>query len=326
VGEAQAEVESAMQTDVLEGKLSPIPPGTKGEEGTPFAVELERAKEVYSEAKVLVKDLLQNARMGRAVDGEGAARVVDNMVDSIFRNGDALSSLSRLKSYDDYTFQHSLNVSVLALTLGRHLGLVKGELRRLGIGSLLHDVGKMRVPEAILNKPGRLTDEEFAVIKTHSLHGAKILMQTEEIPDECATVALNHHERFNGRGYPRGLEGLAIGKFGLISAIVDVYDAITSDRVYHQGMPTYQAMQKIYEWGKTDFYPVYVQKFVQCVGIYPIGSVVYLDTGETAVVARQNRDQLLRPWVKVVRVADGAPLAQPFEADLTDLDTLGRRE
>ncbi len=315
--EADAEVEQEMVVSALPPEEpEPVTPG----DSTPFEQELRKAKEVYVEAKVMVQDLLHDARLGKSVDGERAASVVDQMVDSIFRNRDALSSLTRLKSFDDYTFQHSLNVSVLALSLGRHLGLVKGELRRLGIGAVLHDVGKMRVPEEILNKPGRLTDEEFVIIKGHPLHGAKILMETPDVPDECSAVALNHHERFNGRGYPRGLQGLHIGKFGLISAIVDVYDAVTSDRVYHKGMPSHQAVQKIYEWGKTDFYPIYVQKFIQCLGIYPVGSVVQLDTGEVGVVCRQNHEQLLRPRVRLVRGPGNQPLRRPADVDLTEPD------
>ena len=322
--EADAEVRRQMQEELSSRPKGPAPPPLSREQAA-FEEEVERAKEVYSEAKALVKDLLHDARLGRSIDGDRAARTVDKMVDSIFRNPDAITSLSRLKSFDDYTFQHSVNVSVLALALGRHLGIVKDELRRLGIGAILHDVGKMRVPEEVLNKPGRLTDEEFEVMKAHTLHGAKILMDTHEVPNESAAVALNHHERFNGRGYPRGLQGMGIGKFGLIAAIVDVYDAVTSDRVYHKGMPSHQALQKIYEWAKTDFYPVYVQRFIQCVGIYPVGSVVRLDTGEVGIVCRQNHVELLRPWVRVVRGAGGEPLPHPVDVDLTEPDPRGDR-
>jgi putative nucleotidyltransferase with HDIG domain len=324
----QEEAAAEVREELAEVVLHPGPPLEEAPapaDSTSFEQELRKAREVYAEAKVVVKDLLEEARLGKSIDGEQAASLVDKMVDSIFRNRDALSSLTRLKSFDDYTFQHSLNVSVLALTLGRHLGFVKGELRRLGIGAVLHDVGKMMVPEEILNKPGRLTDEEFAVMKGHPLHGAKILMETKEVPNECSAVALNHHERFNGKGYPRGLSGLAIGKFGLISAIVDVYDAITSERVYHTGMASYQAIQKVYEWGKTDFYPIYVQKFIQCLGIYPIGSVVCLDTGEVGVVCCQNHENLVRPRVRLVRGPGGEPLPSPRDVELIEPDPGGAR-
>ena len=319
--EVRREMEQTLRASASDGSA---PPPVSPEQAA-FEEEVERARAVYAEAKALVKDLLEDARLGRSIDGERAARTVDKMVDSIFRNPDAITSLSRLKSFDDYTFQHSVNVGVLALALGRSLGIVRDELRRLGIGAILHDVGKMKVPEKILNKPGRLTDEEFAVMKTHPLHGAKILMETKDIPGESAAVALNHHERFDGHGYPRGLNGMAIGKFGLIAAIVDVYDAITSDRVYHRGMPSHQALQKIYEWSKTDFYPVYVQRFIQAVGIYPIGSVVRLDTGEMGVVCRQNHADLLRPWVRVVRKPSGEPLPHPVDVDLTEPDPSGEK-
>ena len=326
VEEATAAVAEAFHREVVAAEADPDPardPGPTGAVDPAFEAELVRARAVYDEAKGMVKGLLEDVRLGRSLDGDRAVKTVDGMVDSIFRNQDALTSLTRLKSFDDYTFQHSLNVSVLTLALGRHLGILKDELRRLGIGAILHDLGKMRVPEEILNKPGRLTDEEFAVMKTHPLHGAKLLMDTDAVPDDSATVALNHHERFNGRGYPRGLEGMSIGKFGLISAIVDVYDAITSDRVYHKGMESHQALQKIYEWSKTDFYPVYVHKFVQCLGIYPVGSMVELDTGEVGVVCRQNRADLIRPVVRLVRGADGAPLARPLDVDVSEPDPRG---
>lgn len=330
--EANARVREAMTEEILTAREEPeeefeaAPVVERPAELQSFREEMQRAKGIYGEAKVMVKELLGEARMGRSVDGERAQVVVNSMVDSIFRNQDALLSLSRLKSYDDYTFQHSLNVAVLSVALGRNLGLVKDELRRLGVGAILHDIGKMQIPEHILNKPGRLTDEEFAVMKNHTLKGAQILMNAPDVERESTAVALNHHERYSGKGYPRALVGMGIGKFGLISAIVDVYDAITSDRVYHQGLPSHQAIQKIYEWGQTDFYPVYVQKFIQNLGVYPIGTIAELDTGELGVVYAQNHSELLRPWVRLVRGAFGAPLATPLDVDLREPEPKGNKK
>lgn len=331
--EADARVRDAMEEEILIPAQAAVDleeekfvQADRPAELAGFREELQKAKEVYGEAKVLVKDLLQEARLGRSVDGEKAQYVVNSMVDSIFRNQDALVSLSRLKSYDDYTFQHCLNVSVLTVALGRNLGLVKDELRRLGVGAILHDIGKMQIPEEILNKPGRYTDEEFAIMKQHTLKGASILMNAADVEKESAAVALNHHERYSGKGYPRGLVGLSIGKYGLISAIVDVYDAITSDRVYHKGLPSYQAIQKIYEWGATDFYPVYVQKFIQCLGVYPIGTVAELDSGELGVVYSQNHNDLLHPWVRIIRSAAGEPHPSPIECDLREQDPKGAKK
>ncbi|MBI5441741.1 MAG: HD-GYP domain-containing protein [Deltaproteobacteria bacterium] len=301
----------------LLSEIEALPAPAQPTPRTPYEEELRRARTIHARAKRVVEELLNDARVGKSIDGEKAKAVVDDMVESIFRNPDALTSLSRLKSFDEYTFQHSVNVSVLCLALGRHLGILKGELKCLGVGALLHDVGKVLIPQEILNKPGRLTEEEFERVRTHPLHGAKLLMRCGELPKSCATVALNHHERFDGRGYPRGLSGLHIGKFGLISAIVDVYDAITSNRVYHRAISGHEAVKKIYEWGKTDFQPIYVQKFIQCLGIYPTGSVVRLDTGEVGVVSRQNPDHLLRPWIRIVRDGAGGPVTPPLEVDLS---------
>jgi putative nucleotidyltransferase with HDIG domain len=314
--EDRAELREEMTREVLKPARAADPPPAA--DPSPFEEEMDTARGICGRAKVAVKEMLEDVRMGRSIDGERTARLVDEMVESIFRNKHALVSLSRLKSFDDYTFHHSVNVAVLSLALGRHLGILKGELRRLGIGAILHDVGKMMIPEEILNKPGRLTSSEFAVIQTHTLHGARILMESRDVPDDCAAVAMNHHERFDGRGYPRAVQGLAIGKFGLIAAIADVYDAITSDRVYHKGIPGHQALQKIYEWARTDFYPIYAEKFIQCIGVYPVGSLVGLDTGETGVVCRPNYDQLLRPRVRLVRRATGEPMSPAVEVDLAE--------
>lgn len=324
--EADERVRTALEKELLSDEPETAEPQAAVErpaELQGFREEVQRAKQIYGQAKTMVKDLMCEARLGKSVDGERAQVVVTGMVDSIFRNQDALLSLSRLKSYDDYTFQHSLNVAVLTVAMGRSLGLVKDELKRLGVGAILHDIGKMAVPEHILNKPGRYTEDEFAVMKTHTLKGAAILMNAPGVEKESTAVALNHHERFGGNGYPRGLQGMSIGKFGLISAVVDVYDAITSDRVYHKGLPSHQAIQKIYEWGQTDFYPVYVQKFIQCLGVYPIGTVVLLDTGETGLVYTQNHNELLRPWVRLVKNAAGAPVHPHMDVDLRLPDPSG---
>lgn len=309
-----------------DGKPDPLEEMAVRRHGPPsFEKELPRARKLYEEAKEEVTRLLDDARMGRALDGEAVTGMVDGMVASIFRNPDALVNLSRLKSFDEYTYHHSLNVAVLSIALGRSLGLVRDELRRLGIGAILHDVGKMRVPQEILNKPGKFTAEEFSVMKTHTFRGAKLLLESEEMEKECSAVALNHHERYSGNGYPRGIAGMAIGKPGLISAIADVYDAMTTRRVYDPGTTPQEALGRLFEWGGAEFHPVYVQKFIRCVGIYPVGTVVALDTGETGVVSAQNRPNLLRPWVRILRHSSGAPLERPLDVDLTAKDPMGYR-
>lgn len=280
--------------------------------------ELPRAQLLFLEARTEAHRLLTEVRSGKPVDAEQAVKVVDGMISSIFRNPDALANLSRLKSFDDYTFHHSVNVAVLSILLGKNLGLTSEELRKLGIGAILHDVGKMRVPQEILHKPGKLTAPEYETMKTHTLMGAKLLLQADGLSADCSAVTLNHHERYGGNGYPQGSQGMKIGKFGLISAIADVYDAMTSDRVYCKGVASHIALRKVYEWSKSEFHPIYAQKFIQAIGVYPVGTVVKLDTGELGVVFLQNRSNLLRPWVRLFRDQYGHDYPERFEVDLLD--------
>jgi HD-GYP domain-containing protein (c-di-GMP phosphodiesterase class II) len=291
---------------------------THPEEEIPFEEELRKAREVYDEARIAVQKAFADVRLGKVPDGELARQSVTRMIESAFRNRDALLSLSRMKSFDDYTLHHCLNVGILTIHLGAHLGILHDELLRLGIGAILHDLGKVRLPPELVKKGAALKPREFEVMKTHAAHGADLMLRCPTIPDECSLVALNHHERYDGSGYPRGLSGLAPGKFGLIAAIADVYDAMTSDRPYQRGVTPSHALKRAYEWAGSQLHPVYVRKFIQCLGIYPVGTVVRLDTGEVGVVVRQNRDQPLRPWLRIVRNADGRPLPTPVDRDLRE--------
>ncbi len=288
------------------------------EEPVPFEREIEAAKVVHKEAHAVVSDVLHDVRLGRNIEGGRTEAVVGNMVDSIFRNMDALSSLGRIKGYDEYTFVHSVNVCVLSLTLGRHLGLDREEMLGLGVGGLLHDAGKMKVPPEILNKPGKLTDAEFAEMKMHAAYSVEVLDQAGGITEEARMVALQHHERFLGTGYPGGLKGEEIHRCAQIAAIADVYDAITSNRVYHTGMAPHEGVRKIYEWGKRDFNPVFLQRFIQCLGIYPAGTTVELDSGEIGVVTSVNHEKVLRPHVLLLYRKAGVHLPAPLEVDLDE--------
>jgi HD-GYP domain-containing protein (c-di-GMP phosphodiesterase class II) len=207
---------------------------------------------------------------------------------------------------------------VWTLNLAVNLGILDNELLRLGIGTVLHDLGKVRLPEGLVRKQGPLDDAEVEILKTHAAHGAK-----RSMPSDCATVPLSHHERYDGSGYPRQLSGVRVGKFGLIASIADVYDAMTSDRSYQKAMSPTQALRKIYGWAGTHFHPLYVRKFIQCLGIYPIGTIVRLDTGEIGVVIRQNRGEPLRPWVRLEGRSLRPPVAVPVDVDLRDLDPDG---
>ena len=277
---------------------------------TTLEQELPAARKIETETRSVLYDTLEDVRLGRTIDSEAAKAVIADMVESIIRNPDAMGVLSQLKDSDEYTALHSVRVCILALTFGRHLDFSREDLNVLGIGALLHDVGKMRVPNEILNKKDRLTEEEFEIMKTHVPIGVEVLQNSPGIPHAAIQVAANHHERYGGGGYASGLEGDHIGVFGMIGGVVDCYDAITSDRVYHKGMTSYDALSKMYQWRNSAFHPGLVEQFIQCMGVYPIGSLVELSTGAIGVVATVNRERRLKPRIALILNSE----KQPFES------------
>lgn len=283
--------------------------------------EVQVAREIHRETQALVHDILEDVRLGKNINTVGAKKIVSEMVESIIRNPDALTCFTQLKKKDEYTAQHSMRVCILALSFGRHLGLELHELNLLGLGALLHDIGKMKVPNEILNKPGPLNDYEFALMKSHVPRGVEILDNTPGIARPAIEVARCHHERYSGNGYIHGLKGDQIGLFGMMGGIVDCYDAISSDRAYHTGMSAHAALKKMYEWRNRDFHPGLVEQFIQCMGIYPIGSVVELNTGEIGVVVTMNRVRRLKPRVALVLHADYYPVPGSTTVDLMDYTT-----
>ncbi|MGD0623230.1 MAG: HD-GYP domain-containing protein [Thermodesulfobacteriota bacterium] len=312
------------QALLQELSLSPPPqtiidfPSGRPEEGAHWAKQIEMARAVQREAQIVIRDILQDVRLGKNIESERVKRVVNNMIDSIFSNQAALISLTRIKDYDEYTFVHSINVCILCLTLGRHLNFSREELEQMGIGALLHDVGKMRIPSEILNKPGKLTEKEFSEIKKHPLYTLELLEKAKGISEASKHVALQHHERYNGRGYPYGLKGEEIGRFGQIAAIIDVYDAITTDRVYKKAIPLHEGIRMIYQGSKEDFNQILVERFIQCVGIYPTGTPVLLDSEEVGIVCAVNQEKLLRPNVLLIYRDSKTRYPQPFVVDLTE--------
>jgi HD-GYP domain-containing protein (c-di-GMP phosphodiesterase class II) len=299
-------------------------PGPMTEE-VPLREELQYAETTQREAQNVVQVVMQDVRLGKNIESEKVGRVVGAMIDSIFRNADALSSLTRLKGYDEYTFVHSVNVCVLCLTLGRRLAYSRSDLEMLGIGALLHDTGKVKISSATLNKPGRLDDEEMAEMKRHPLYSVEVLESTDGIPEEAKQVALQHHERWNGGGYPFGLREEEIGRFGQVAALCDVYDAMTSDRCYAKGMPPHEGIRKIHEWAGMHFPPDIVQGFIRSMGIYPVGTVVQLDTREIGVVTAVNREKILRPRLTLLFRDLGTRLRNPVDVDLEEKAAGGRK-
>ncbi len=282
----------------------------------PLAEEIQRARKLHVEANRIVKGLIGDIRLGRQIELEQVEPVVEGMIDSIFRCPDALLPLGRLKDHDQYTFQHSVSVCTLMIAFARGLGLPRDYIKEIAVGSLLHDVGKARVPDAILNKPAKLTDAEFAKMKSHVVQSQIILQHTPGIGPIALEVAGQHHERFDGTGYPNRLKGDEISFHGQMGAIVDVYDAITSNRVYHKGMSPPQAMGRLLEWSRFHFNPDLVKMFIKSIGIYPTGSLVRLQSGRLGVVLEQNLERAMQPRLRVIYHAEHKHYLPPEDLDL----------
>ena len=265
-----------------------------------FKTELPIARALQTDTRAYINDALDDVRLGRSINTNDAKQLVANLAESVVRNPNALLWLSHLKQRDEYTAIHSVNVCILALTFGRNLGLPKNELNQLGLGALLHDIGKMVVPLEILNKPGALTAKEFLALKEHPSFGYDLLKTKNKLPEFLLEVVKYHHERENGSGYPNGLIGRQLNQFTKIVTIVDVYDAITSDRVYHDAINPSVALNKMYTWAPKDFDKNLFNEFIKCLGIYPVGSLVELNTGEVGIVTSSAQNHRLKPTVLLV--------------------------
>lgn len=279
--------------------------------------ELARARKLHSEANFIMRNIMSDVRLGKQVHVEQIEPMVDKMAGSILRNSGALISLNRIKNKDEYTFQHSVSVATLLMAFCRGLGLDEKTIRQAGIGGMVHDVGKMQTPDNILNKPGKLTDDEFSVMRHHVVASREILEITPNISQTALEVAAQHHERFDGSGYPDRLKGDAISPIGQMAAIIDVYDAITSDRVYHKGMAPTEALRKLFEWSKFHFNPELVHAFARVVGIYPVGALVRLESGRLAVVVEHRESNVLQPLLRVMFDARRNYYLKPEDVDLS---------
>lgn len=283
---------------------------------TTLAEEFDRAVAIRRQAADLVKSVMQDARLGKAVEMDRVAPVVESVTASILRNAGALLGLSVIKDKDDYTFHHSVSVCTLMVAFCRSRKMDADTIYQAGIGGLLHDTGKALIPDHILNKPGRLTDEEFEIVRRHPKDGYDLLLRTEGIGAIPLDITLHHHERRDGSGYPDRQAGDAISELAQMAAIVDVYDAITADRSYHKGIPPAEALRKLYEWSKFHFNPALTQAFMRCVGIYPVGTMVLLESGRLAVVVEPHETSLLTPKVNVFYSTKSQTYIKPEMVDL----------
>jgi len=265
-----------------------------------LVAEIRRIKKTYDLSHGYITHVLEDVQFDRTFNVSDGKALVERMASSIIKNDNALMLMSQLKEYDEYTVRHSLNVCIMAIVFGKHLKLNPVQLRILGLGALLHDIGKMKIANSIVNKPGALSDEEFTQIKLHTEYGYRLLKKRAELNPAIAEIARSHHERIDGSGYPRHLTVETLNKLTMIVAIIDVYDAITTKRCYHDGISPHEAIRLMYESEEEAFPRDLLDKFIQCLSIFPIGSIVELSTGEIGIVMSVNRNHNLLPVVLLV--------------------------
>ena len=283
----------------------------------PLKIERESALKVSGEAMQAVQSAFQDVMHGTVPEAGQFYEIAERMYDSIHRNSDALTLLGRIREKDTYTLQHSVSVCSYVLALCQYYGMPESQTLDMAVGALFHDIGKARIPLEVLNKPGRLTPEEIEIMKRHSIYSDKLLKEVRGIPDECMDVALHHHERYDGTGYPHGLKGDKISFAAQLTSVCDVFDALVSERCYKPGMETVMALRMIYEGSGTHFNKELAYDFIRCIGMYPVGTCVVLSDGRSGVVVESTED-VKRPVVKVLYdETKRERLPRPIKIDLS---------
>ena len=288
--------------------------------------EIDKAREVHLELQSSISSSMESFSKSKNLELGSVRECTGDLVDSMIRNPDAAFLLSRLKDMDSFTYTHSVDASILAILFGRHLGLTAAELNTLALGVLFLDIGKSKLPKAMLEKRGKLISAEIRLLRKHVQFSLNIL-STANIDDEIHSIVANHHERFDGRGYPERKQGSDIPVFAKIAAIVDFYDAITHNRPYRKGVPPGKAINALYERRDRQFQTELVEEFIQCLGVYPTGSLVLLSNGEAGIVISQNQVRRLRPKVLIVRDELKEEVISPYTRDLEQdqISSEGRR-
>jgi len=266
--------------------------------------ELVSARDTHRTLSHTVGDVMNDIANNKSLDSLALKRAINPMLDSIIRNPDAFAWLTRMKYKDNYTYNHAVSASVWAVSFGRHLGFPRPKLQSLALGAMLFDIGKMKLPDKLINNPKRYNQFEYDLVKKHTDYSLEILKNTKGIGSDVIEMVATHHERHNGSGYPNGMAGDQIPILGKIAGIVDCYDAIISDRVFATALSPHDAVKKLYDWRDIDFQAELVEQFIQVVGIYPVGTVIELSDGRVGVIVAQHKVWRLRPQVMILLDSD----------------------
>ncbi|MBW3567375.1 MAG: HD-GYP domain-containing protein [Proteobacteria bacterium] len=297
----------------------------RAEQGTvtSFRDNIKHAVQSFRRSTDGVIRFFNDMRLGKSIETEDAKAVVSELITTISSNVNTALWLTNLRAQHEETAAHCLNTSILALAFARHLGYSTEQLEEVGMGALLHDLGIARVPESIINKPGNLNEEEFEVVKKHPRDGFNVLKLTREIPEGALDIVLHHHERVNGSGYPDALKDDEIREPVRVVAIADMYDSMTTDRAYRKAMSPQDALTSMHKRAEADFGKRLMEEFIKCVGIYPIGSLVLLDSGALGVVVSSNPDARLKPLILLVRDEHGNDVMPRRLVNLATIGTQG---
>jgi putative nucleotidyltransferase with HDIG domain len=287
--------------------------------------ELKTARKIYEESSTIMQKLFEDVRAGNTLQTTSVKTLVRDMVSSITRNPDALVLLGSLHEHSEYSIAHSINVCVLTLNFARYLGYDRDQMYELGVAALLHDIGELKIPADILNKNGLLNQDEKKLVESHTVLGADILNSATDLPPSAVEVALSHHERYNGKGYPEGLPNDKISTMSKIVGIVDVYDSVTTQHNYRPGISSTEALKNMYNWRNELFDGEFVERFIECLGIYPIGSVVELNTAEVGIIISAMPGRRLQPKLMLVRDKKKKPYLPPKILDLSQYANSGTR-
>lgn len=302
-----------LKPEVVEQEEPETP--TELPEKVSFETELEVATRLHTKGKHLQKTMLESVGKNLPIDIAIPEAFTNNLVSSIDRNPNALMCMTKIREKDTYLLEHSLNVAILLANFSTHIGLDEEQIQELALSGFLHDIGKIKIPDEILHKPGRLTDQEMTIMKDHVYYGTKVLAEMG-IPDLIVKTIGQHHERLDGYGYPEGLRGDEITQFGRMIAIVDTYDAITADRCYKAGMSSKKALQILLQDAPEKYDEDLVAQFVQCIGIFPVGSLVKLSNEKIAMVLKQHPVHGTKPLVKVFYSIRSNHYLEPKDLDL----------